>query len=196
MSLQNKLYLDGCSFTYGVGLDDKAKLSTLLTQEAGFSVTNNARPGKSNLAIALDIHRNANTHDVIVAGWTFSDRFYLESRDSQLDFLPTRHIAHIDDDYIGENLEEVYAIIHKQLYTIHDNHFYDDLSDMLINGIYSDLRRQGKKVIFFSWENRKTSIDMFYPIIKPELRLDDGHLNEKGMQKLYEDITCLYEKTK
>lgn len=196
MSSQNKLYLDGCSFTYGVGLDDKDKLSTLLTQGAGFSVTNNSRPGKSNLAIALDIHRNASAHDVIVVGWTFSDRFYLESRDLQLDFLPTRHTAHINDDVIGEQLEEAYNIIHKQLYTIHDNHFYDDLSDMLINGIYSDLRRQGKKVIFFSWENRNTSMDMFYPIIEPGLRLDDGHLNKKGMQKLYEDITWLYEKTK
>jgi len=192
----NKLYLDGCSFIYGTGLDNDKKLSTLLEKEAGFSVTNKSRAGKSNLAIALDIHKNAIDHDVIVVGWTYSDRYYLESRDLPLDFLPTRYNIQIDDEKIGEDLEEAYKIIHKQLYTIHDNHFYDSISDMLIDGVYSDLIRKGKNVIFLSWENRNTNIPIHYPIFNVENRLSDGHLNESGMRKLYEDITWIYEQTK
>ena len=52
----NKLYIDGCSLTYGQGLDEKDKLDYLLTTKAGFDVINNSRSGKSNLAIVLDIN--------------------------------------------------------------------------------------------------------------------------------------------
>ena len=193
----NKLYLDGCSMTYGLGLDEKDKLNYLLGTKAGFDVTNNSRPGKSNLAIAMDIHRHCLDHDVVVIGWTYSCRFYLESRGNLLDFLPSRRALHVDDEKIGENLEEAYVSIHKQLYTIYDHHFYEDLSDMLIITTYFNLIRQGKKVIFFSWENRKIDLDIFYPIVPEKHRIDDeGHLNKEGMKQLYHDITWLYEKTK
>ena len=192
----NKLYLDGCSFTYGFGLEENEKLAYLFQKEGGYEVVNRSRPGKSNSAIALDIHRYSQDCNCIVVGWTFSDRFYLESRGNKMDFLPTRYNLATSDEDIGAEIEDVYTKIHKQLYAIYDNQFYDDVSDLIVTSTYANLIRQGKTVIFFSWENRKTNVDIFYPIVSPEGRLSDGHLNKKSMKKLYEDITWFNEKTK
>jgi hypothetical protein len=72
------LYFNGCSFTYGTGLSPESTLGRLLGDQGGYNVTNNSRPGKSNLAIALDTYDNVSKHDVIVIGWTFSSRTYLK----------------------------------------------------------------------------------------------------------------------
>jgi hypothetical protein len=64
--------------------------------------------------------------------------------------------------------------------------YCDDLSDMLIDTLISFLLSQNKKVVGFSWENRKTICHLEYPLIGPVGRLDDGHLNAKGTEQLFD----------
>jgi len=56
---------------------------------------------------------------------------------------------------------------------------------MLIDSLVSFLTSQGKIVIPFSWQTRNTKTKLFYPYIMPADRLNDGHLNEVGVLKLY-----------
>ena len=52
--MEKKLLLDGCSFTYGLGLKKEETLEHHFI-ENGYQVLNLSRPGKSNHAIALDV---------------------------------------------------------------------------------------------------------------------------------------------
>ena len=52
--MSKRLYLDGCSYTYGLGLDSTHTLGYLFQYQGEYVVTNKSRPGKSNLAIAID----------------------------------------------------------------------------------------------------------------------------------------------
>lgn len=182
------LYLDGCSFTYGVGLDPKNRLEHLFANTGGYQVINNARPGKSNLAIALDVFQNAKDCDVIVVGWTFSARFYLKINDVDLDFMPnkgTLDIPHIVD---AKLLSTAYDNFHKYFYTMYQEPFTDELSDMLVNTVYRWCQQQNKKVIFFTWENRNTDFEIYRPYAPPEYRLPDKHLNSLGTRHLFDTL--------
>ena len=85
--MRARLYLDGCSFTYGTGLSAESTLAHLLANQGGYNVRNNSRPGKSNLSIALDAYDNIHNHDIIIIGWTFSSRTYLKYNNIDIDLL-------------------------------------------------------------------------------------------------------------
>lgn len=53
-----RLYLDGCSLTYGQGLARQHSLGALFENVGGYSVCDNSRPGKSNIAMVLDTYQN------------------------------------------------------------------------------------------------------------------------------------------
>jgi hypothetical protein len=56
---------------------------------------------------------------------------------------------------------------------------------MLIDTLISFLISQNKKVVGFSWQHRKTICHLEYPLIGPSERFNDGHLNVKGTEQLF-----------
>ena len=178
------LYLDGCSYTYGLGLEKYQTLEYLFGQ-AGYKVTNLSRPGKSNMAISLDTHKNLHKHDVYVIGFTYSSRFYINFRDFDLDLINTR----FELNGTREDIEDAYVNLHKSFYTLYDHSYWHLVSDMLVNNTISAIKLSGKKVFSFSWEKRLSS-DIYYPIILPtdRISIDDPHMNARATKKLFDLI--------
>jgi hypothetical protein len=185
------LYLDGCSFTYGLNLHRTETLEHLFI-ESGYNVTNLSRSGKSNLAIAIDAFNNAISHDIIVIGWTFASRFYLKYLDQHIDLLPTRSQIEVQEQIDSDAIESSYSGLHKHFYSLHDTDYFSNLSDMLIAQTYCQLAAQGKKIVFFSWEKRKFET-MYYPHVQPDHRLPCGHLNADGTTRLYNTLQSLID---
>jgi hypothetical protein len=183
----NKLYLDGCSFTYGLGLPHEDTLEHLFTS-SGYDVSNNSRNGKSNLAIAMDAYKNIDNHDVIVLGFTFSGRFYINHSGHKIDFQPIYYYHQFkpNDDYNSAAIEDEYSTFHKHFYTLYQAPFCDDLSDCLIDTLSEFIKSKGKKLIVFSWEKRNVNTEILYPYIGPRHRLSDGHLNSLGTRYLFD----------
>jgi len=180
----SKLYLDGCSFTYGVGLEESQRLQARF-ENAGYDVTNLSRPGKSNMAIVLDTFNNINNFNRFVLGFTFSSRYYLKFRNTDIDLLSSRFTL---DKVETVEIEEVYKDLQKVFYTLHDTHHWDNVSNMLVDNLLANLKLQSKKVFSFSWEKRITAHQLYYPVILPKEQLLDGHLNNVGTQKLFDTI--------
>jgi len=181
-----KLYLDGCSFTYGLGLEAKDTLASLFTRN-GYTVNNQARNGKSNLAIVMDAYKNFHDHDVVVLGFTYSGRFHLRYQDIDLDFQPNFYpMAVPRQDYNSAGLEQAYENFHKYFYTLYQAPFCDELSDCIIDNLCTAIRSAGKTLVAFSWEQRKIKNTLIYPYIGPDLRLPDMHLNATGTQYLFD----------
>lgn len=192
--MTSRLYLDGCSFAYGTGLSQQSTLGHLFADSGGYLVTNNSRPGKSNLAIALDTYDNISNHDVIVIGWTFSSRTYLKYHNRDIDFLPSNWIKHflsigpLDDSL---RIEKSYEDYHKQLYSLFDIDHYNKVSDMLMSMTYQMALNLNKKIVFFSWEKRDVTIPLLYPHVPAQHKLTCGHLNASGTEYLYNTLQAL-----
>jgi hypothetical protein len=187
--MTKKLYLDGCSYTAGYGLQPQYTLAQLFSTEAGYSVINKSRTGKSNLAIALDAYKNCHNADIIVLGFTFASRFYIKYQEHDLDFAaPREKILITNDELNADQLEKSYADFHKCYYTLGEESYFNNVSDFLIDGICSYILQQNKQLICFSWETRKTVTPILYPHISTTLRLPDGHLNIEGTRYLYNMI--------
>jgi len=183
-----RLYLDGCSLTYGVGLDYPHTLAGLFAEHGGYSVINQSRPGKSNIAIALDTYKHS-TPEVYVIGWTFSSRFHIGYHDQLIDFYSGWHGQSImKKSNNATELSKAYSEVYKYFYTVFGPPYSDDLSDMLIDQTIDSLKSRYKKVVAFSWEPRQTRNQLLYPYIAPSLRQDDGHLTKQGTQHLYQLI--------
>lgn len=185
------LYLDGCSFTYGAGLSSELTLGHLFANRGGYNVTNNSRPGKSNLAIALDTYNNISKHDVIVIGWSFSSRTYLKYNNIDIDLLPTKWQIKLPESIDSQIIEESYQDLHKQLYSFFDVDHYNNISDMLLSMTYQMALILNKKVLFFSWDKRNVKIPLYYPHIILKDRLPCGHLNKIGTERLYNKLQVL-----
>jgi hypothetical protein len=180
----SKLYLDGCSYTYGLGLPESQRLQSMF-EDAGYEVTNLSRPGKSNTAIVLDTFNNINNFDRFVLGFTYSSRYYVKFRNIDIDLIGTRFELDKSDQV---EIEDAYTELHKAFYTLYDNQYWDNVSDMLIDNLLANIKLQSKKVFPFSWETRKITNQLFYPVMLPRDRLLDGHLNAVGTQKLFNQI--------
>jgi hypothetical protein len=178
-----KLYIDGCSMTYGYGLSRTQSLGHLFHEDGGYEVLDMSRPGKSNMSIAVDVYKHYKNYDAFVIGWTYSNRFGIRYRDQNIDFFSgfqgnqRNHEPHA--------LDQAFVQVYKFFYTVFEPPFCDDLSDMMIDGTLSFLSSQGKEVRAFSWEHRNITNKVHYPYIGPHLRLDDGHLNSEGTKELY-----------
>jgi hypothetical protein len=186
-----KLYLDGCSLTYGQGLPREHSLGHLFSAVGGYAVLDKSSPGKSNLSIIFDAYHNYQSYDIIVLGLTFSSRFGIKYRDKNLDFYAGSHGRGFDLD--PETLDIAHQEVYKYFYTVFEHPYCDQLSDMLVDTAISFLQSQGKTVIPFSWEPRNVKSTIFYPYLGPKDRLTDGHLTEHGTQKLYDMLGGLIE---
>lgn len=178
-----RLYLDGCSMTYGQGLDRNQSLSSLFCHRGNYKIKDSSRPGKSNIAIAVDTYKNFNNYDTFVLGFTYSSRFGLQYQNQNLDFFPGFHGNGLS--LHPETLDIAHVEIYKYFYSVFGPPYSENLSDMLIDSLLSFLTLQNKKVIGFSWEQRKTVCHIEYPYIGPTGRLADGHLNVKGTEQLF-----------
>jgi hypothetical protein len=186
--MSQTLYLDGCSYTYGLGLNSEDTLASLFKNIGKYNVTNNARPGKSNMAIAMDTYKNCKNYDCIVLGFTHSSRFYLKCNNNDIDFLNNRFNISTNDSLNGHQLELAYNEFHKYFYTMYESPFCDEYSDFLIDSICSYVINQGKKLVTFSCEKRNTTFKLLYPYFPPKMRLPDGHYNKEGTRYLYDLI--------
>lgn len=186
-----KLYLDGCSFTYGEGLPRHQSLGHLFKDSGGYDVIDCSRNGKSNMAISMDAYKHARDADIIVLGFTFSGRFYIEYQQQHIDFQPIRYQLPLIDNMNSQELGDAYLDFHKYFYTLYQPPFCDNYSDFLIDTTCGYFEAQNRTVLAFSWEARKTKQPLLYPYIGPKMRLSDGHLNAQGTQYLYDLLQSL-----
>lgn len=178
-----KLYLDGCSLTYGHGIPRDHSLGNLFKIEGLYEVLDKSRPGKSNISIAVDTYKNYKNFDTIVLGFTFSDRFGLEWSDQNIDFYPGFHQKGFGID--PSRLDDASLQIYKYFYSVFGPPYSENLSNMLVDSLISFLISQEKKVLAFAWEQRNTQHNLFYPYIEPKYRTLDGHLNIDGTRYLF-----------
>ena len=185
------MYLDGCSLVYGQGLPREESLGSLFQNKGGYTVLDKSRPGKSNIAIAIDTYKNFNDYDLFVLGFTFSGRFGLKYKNQNLDFYPGFHKTQKEID--PQTLDTAHIEMYKYFYTVFESPYCDELSDMLVDTLISFLISQNKKVIGFSWETRNVHTHLEYPYIGPKQRLTDGHLNASGTDQLFNFLQNLLD---
>jgi len=190
--MQKKLLLDGCSFTYGLGLNRNETLEHHFI-ESGYEVFNLSRPGKSNQAIALDLYNHIQDFDLVIAGWTFSSRWHLQYNSHNIDLIPSRQYIELPHILDANDIEQSYVDLHRSLYSFFDVAHWNQVSDMLIDCTHAHFEKQNKQVIFFSWESRSIACPIYYPHINKLDRLPDGHLNANGTTKLYAKLTSIIE---
>ena len=85
-----KIYLDGCSLTYGQGLPRDKSIGQLLVSIGNHQVLDKSRPAKSNQAIIFDTWNNRNDHDVYFLGFTYSNRYHIKFRNLDIDLYPSK----------------------------------------------------------------------------------------------------------
>lgn len=191
--MNKRLLLDGCSLTYGLNLSKHETLEHHFI-ELGYEVTNFSRPGKSNQAIAHSVYENINNFDILVVGWTFSSRWYLQYHKHNIDLLATRENIELPFELDVDQLEQSYRDLHRSLYSLFDITYWNRASDMLIDFAYSFANKENKKIVFFSWESRNVTSPVFYPHIAAHQRLPCGHLNADATTTLFNNLTHLIEK--
>ena len=183
------IYLDGCSMIYGQYLPENKTLNHLFSNDGGYHVKDNSRPGKSNISIALDVHNNFKNYDIVIVGFTYSSRFGLEFDGYNLDLFAGYHGKKISSNKENAaDVSESFLNLYKYFYLLSDTPYLNKLSDMIADHTMGFLYSQNKKVVGITWEGRKTINELYRPCFQPEFYLDDGHLNEGGTFKLYNII--------
>ena len=192
-----RLYVDGCSYTYGYGLSREYSLAQLFKSLGLYSdVCDKSRPGKSNNAIFYHTLENKNDFDIYILGFTFDNRTHLKFRDQDIDSHLSKNFKF---NYQGEwdsLLENECAELNRAFYNLHDSNYYKKFNDFLVDSLITKLRSNNKIVIPFSWQHRSTDFDIFYPIYgkKYWISESDSHLNKDGMIHLYHAIQRLISK--
>jgi hypothetical protein len=190
--MQKRLLLDGCSYTYGLNLQREETLEQHFI-ESGYEVINLSRPGKSNSAIALDLYNNIDSCDILVVGWSFSSRWHLKYHSHNIDLLATRETVELPHTLDSGLIEQSYQDLHRAFYSLFDAEYWSKHSDMLVDNSAALAAQRGKQSVFFSWESRKTTCDIYYPHVPLAHRLSCGHLNAKGTITLYSNLTHIIE---
>jgi hypothetical protein len=188
--LVKSIYLDGCSLVHGPGLQDKDRLAELFRNPGDYVVKDQSRLGKSNLAIVMDTYKNYKDYDIMVLGFTYSSRFYMQYQGQDLDFFPGFHGTglQLDTTTNSGELEASFLEVYKYFYSTFESPFCDQLSDTIIDGLLSFLKQQGKTVIAFSWEPRTLVNECDFPYLGPKHRLTDNHLNASGTHYLFDRL--------
>lgn len=188
--MQKRLLLDGCSFTYGLNLAREQTLEQHFI-ESGYEVVNLSRPGKSNSAIALDIYNNIDSYDLLVVGWTYSSRWHLKYHEHNIDLMATRENVELPHTVDSELIEQSYQELHRAFYSLFDTTHWDQYSNMLVENSAAAATQRKKQFVFFSWEPRNTTCEIYYPHVLSSQRLPCGHLNANATNNLYNNLTHL-----
>lgn len=193
------IYVDGCSYTAGYNLDKKYSLASLVGNYLNAEVVDKSRVGKSNYSIALDLYTNTEKFDLYIIGWTYSSRIEFDLDSYIVDGSSSRINIDLGNNPNGEYLENEYSILQSKFFRyasrmpVLSNYFIDTSALLLAD----------QKYCFFSWEQRNTKQNLFYPIISKEYRQQDtenwqhtGHLTKHGMEKLANMVLEIYDKQK
>ena len=185
----SKIYVDGCSLTYGQGLDRKYSVGNLLNADIDKS-----RPGKSNTAMVTDIYPDINLYDIFIIGFTFPVRYTFYNDNMPIEIQPGKDFLNrLIDHPIGEFIEKTYPQFFKVLWSLTNEEKLTTLTDFYINSLISLLKEKNKKYVIYSWGNAECSDRCFFiPNIPTDLdyRISaaDAHLNKKGMIELVDQI--------
>lgn len=175
-----RLYVDGCSFVYGVHLSRNFSLANLINATKDFS-----QCGKSNIAICEDIYQNIDKFDSFVVGFSFSPRYTFERNNKRQHLLPNRKISDFGSYDGAEADEKMFAKFNDWFYYFSNIDTLSLRSDFYVDSIINLFEKYNKKFVVFSFEKRNTmSNQVLYPKFDKSLFLPDGHLNENGMKEL------------
>jgi hypothetical protein len=186
-----RLYLDGCSLTYGHGLPREQSLGHLFSEIGGYEVLDKSAPGKSNMSIAFDTYQNRKDFDVFVLGFTYSERFGIKRQGQDLKFFPG-----FRTDSFGlepQNLDLAHLEVQKYFFTVFEEPYSSQLSDMLIDSTVNLLASNKCLVLPFTWQPRNTDAYLHNFYFGPFDRLPDGHLNAQGTRKLFDNLQSLLD---
>jgi hypothetical protein len=177
-----KIYVDGCSYVYGQGLDRSSSLGALLN-----ATTDNSRPAKSNIAISEDLYDAIKLdYDWYIVGYTFSNRYSFSLNDKPIDIYSSK------DQYVLDFEQDEIKLtqLHRLYYYFSDVKKLDQRSDYIVDSSIALLEQQNKKFVMFSWEPRMlvNSTKIFYPrkLISNDYcqSKTNYHLTEAGMELL------------
>ena len=181
----SSLYVDGCSFVYGDGLDRRYALGNLLNADLDLSEC-----GKSNIAMCEDLYSNIEKYDTFVIGFTFSNRYSFCNKKFERKNLCVGAAIPKFGEYMGAEIDEAeFEMLRKLYIKFSDLSALDLRSDFYIDSAVNLLEYYNKNNVFFSWEKRNTKqhkdkvLYVGQKFIQNE-KLSDGHLNENGMKKL------------
>lgn len=190
-----KVYLNGCSLVWGTGLDHEQKLEHLLrSNHSNITVDNFSYPGKSNHLICKDIYDNFENYDAFIIGFTWSSRFSVGHVNGGImsmgpNFVAGSETLNINRDHVSTAYEEALEDFRVNFYKIYDDSYWKSYSDMLVDSTITLLEKYNKKVLAFTWEERKTKLCKLSRIGQIDyLRQKDGHLNAEGTRTLYNNI--------
>lgn len=179
----NKLYVDGCSLTYGAGLDRKYSVGSQLGAELDLS-----RPGKSNTAMVSDFYKHIDNYDTFVIGLTYPSRYTFYNDSVPIDLQPRKTtMDRLVEHPMGEFIENTYPQFYKVLWSLTNHREMKALSNFYVNSIISLLEKQNKKYLVYCWENLDCNNNNYFVPEVPRTReflLEDGHFNEIGMELL------------
>ena len=166
-----RLYLDGCSMTYGHGLPRHQSLGHLFSTLGAYQVLDKSFPGKSNMSIVFDTYQHRNDFDVFVLGFTFAERFGMKYQDQELKFFP----GFRSDGFGLEpmNLDLAHLEVQKYFFTVFEEPYCSQLSDMLIDNIVTLLADRKRLVLPFTWQVRNTDAKLNQFYFGPADRLSD-----------------------
>jgi hypothetical protein len=185
-----RLYLDGCSLTYGHGLPREKSLGHLFSEIGGYEVLDKSIPGKSNMSIAFDTYQHRNDFDIFVLGFTFAERFGIKQQGRELKFF-----SGFRNNSFGlepGDLDLAHTAIQKYFFTVFEEPYCSQLSDMLIDSTVNLLLSKKRLVLPFTWQHRNTETLLHNFYFGPDDRLEDGHLNAKGTRKLFDQLQHLF----
>lgn len=179
------IYVDGCSYTAGYGLDPQYSLSALLSQHFGnTTIIDKSYVGKSNYSMALDLYNQ--TADLYIIGWTYHARIEFDFDKCVVQSAPSRSSIRMDHN---EFFEKEYEILTDKFFKY--NSRYDKISDYFIDSSAALTRANGARTCYFSWEKRACNEQLLYPKFKSKYRQQDtpdwkntGHLTQQGMEIL------------
>lgn len=185
-----RVYVDGCSYTAGHGLESKYSLANLIAL-SGHEVVDRSREGKSNYAMALDLYSQP-AFDFYVVGWTFSHRIEYQLDDQTIDGAIARPEIGLGNHPSGDILESEYRELNKRFFRYASR--FELFSDFLIDSSAALIGHD--RFVFFSWEKRNCKTDLLYFDFDESYRQSDmpnwrqhGHLTQQGMIKMSEIIT-------
>ena len=180
--MSERIYVDGCSYVYGLGLRRNESLGALLN-----ATVDNSRPAKSNIAIADDLYRAVKEDfDVYIVGYTFSSRYSFSIDKKPIDIAPSKDEFRLDTEADEIKLKQ----LHSLYYYFSDIAQLDSRSDYLVDSSIALLEQSKKRFVMFSWEQRSliNSNKLFYPrkMLSPSYNQSktNHHLTAEGMQVL------------
>ena len=138
-----KIYVDGCSLTYGYGLDREYSLSNLLKTKLDIEIDDYSYPSKSNYTIALDLYSTKIDYDLYIIGWTYSSRIEFNINGTIIECIPSKTHIGLGNIPNGEFFEKEYNVLQNKFYRYASR--LDVLSDFFIDSTASILKKSDKK---------------------------------------------------